>query len=373
MNARWFFALSVVLLAAGCRTDPNVVLLERENKLLEDRIYELQDLLVRQQRQLAACQGNVVTAEGGAVTVVGPALSPPGGAARSESAPADRPVAPRLLERRGGAAPGPGGVPQDRPTPDVQLPGQSLPPGTLPERFRVRPDQVPLPGPAAPPDRGTSSGGGAPVTPTGWGRGAGSARAARITLGSQFTGGYDADGRPGDEGIMLSIEPRDAQGNLVAAAAPVSVVVLDPALQGEAARVARWDFTAEEIAAITQSTRLADGIHLAMTWPGNPPAHNQLRLFARYTTADGRKLQAETPIEVDVAGRQIGGPVPAPPAAQALELAPALPEAPAAPPVAQADEPTEEEEDAVDQRPPLRVSARPSAPPRRRPQWSPER
>ena len=43
-------------------------------------------------------------------------------------------------------------------------------------------------------------------------------------------------------------------------------------------------------------------IHLTMAWPGDPPAHHKLHLFVRYVTADGRKLQADQPIEVALAG-----------------------------------------------------------------------
>ena len=71
---------------------------------------------------------------------------------------------------------------------------------------------------------------------------------------------------------------------------------------GEAARVARWDFTAAETAAMFRRTGAGAAIHLTTAWPGDPPAHRKLHLFVRYVTADGRKLQADAPIEVALRG-----------------------------------------------------------------------
>ena len=43
--------------------------------------------------------------------------------------------------------------------------------------------------------------------------------------------------------------------------------------------------------------------HLELPWPADPPVHGQLYLFVRYTTSDGRKLQAEGPIEIGLPGQ----------------------------------------------------------------------
>ena len=100
----------------------------------------------------------------------------------------------------------------------------------------------------------------------------------------------------------MVVEPRDRAGRTVDAPADMSVVVIDPALEGNAARVARWDFTAAETAAMFRRSGSSLAIHLTMAWPGDPPAHHKLHLFVRYVTADGRKLQADQPIEVALAG-----------------------------------------------------------------------
>ena len=123
-------------------------------------------------------------------------------------------------------------------------------------------------------------------------------RADRITLNRTLTGGYSRDARFGDAGVSVLIEPRDVHGRLVPAAGPVSVVVLDRGRSGDAARVARWDFTAEQISTLYRKTPYGEGIYLEMPWPGSPPDRGHLHLFVRYTTQDGRNLEASCELDV---------------------------------------------------------------------------
>ena len=130
-------------------------------------------------------------------------------------------------------------------------------------------------------------------------------KVAAITLHPIVAGGSRADQPPGGDGIALWIEPRDQAGHLVRAAAPVAVVLLDPdpSMVGDAARVARWDFASEATAAFYRKTATAEGIFLELTWPGDPPKHRALEVFVRYTTDDGRKLEARRPIHIDPANQ----------------------------------------------------------------------
>jgi hypothetical protein len=345
MKARMLAIVALALLgvAAGCRTDPRIALLEAESRRRGDRIYQLQDLLAQYQQALAACRGTSSPGLAPAVTQPaadsGPALAEP---ARTEG-------------RRSAAPSG---------TSPVLGPHSATVPAGPPAPRRV---------PQGPPNSPSPSGS-SPLPSTqphgAWRIGAPSRQVAAITIDRTFTGGYNGDGRPGDKGITLALQPRDAQGRLVAAAAPVSVVVLDPAEQGQAARVGRWDFTAQQIAATTQSTRLSEGIHLAMIWPGKPPAHGRLHLFVRYTTIDGRKLQADQAIDVDVAGRQARRWMAAPAAVEPVQPDPA-PAAPA--PVSAEASPPPSSEPSIPTIQPPSPDPRPAQPQQRRPVWSPNR
>ena len=128
-------------------------------------------------------------------------------------------------------------------------------------------------------------------------------KVTHIFLNPLLTGGVDFDRQLGDEGLSIVLEPRNAADEYVPVAGAVSVVVLDPAKEGEAARIARWDFTLTATQQKLQTASGAKGIHLEMPWPASPPTANQLKLFVRYETADGRPLQSERDIYITPPGQ----------------------------------------------------------------------
>jgi hypothetical protein len=357
-------ACGLLLLAAGCRTDPGTVLVERELRQQEDEIYRLREVIRDYQMALESCQAeNAALCQQLGRTPAG--------------APAEGPSPP--------ASPAPGGPPIETPLrpPAVELPGAELP-GTAPPEGPAEP---PLPGPNS--SSRSPAGGieepGEPPTGPHLGDAAGgrtmpasgfvplaradSSQVEQIVLSRAGSGGQDADGQPGDEGITLVVEPRDARGRPLEAPADVAVVVLDPAEQGEAARVARWDFTRDQTAGLFEPSGQGRAMKLRMTWPGKPPAHNDLHLFLRYTTADGRALKLDQPIRVALPGEQAARWTPA---RDLLARGAPSPSAGAAGRAAGSAAPSAG--------PPPQVAGRsapsspgPAAPPPRRPTWSPNR
>ncbi|MFZ5829330.1 MAG: hypothetical protein ACOY3P_04545 [Planctomycetota bacterium] len=302
----------------SCRTDPNISLLERELRLQEDQIYELRECIADYEAQLDSCQRENAYLR-----------------KRADGQGDDMPVAaPR---RSGNDRP----IPTEAVTtpPQVALPGEALPPGAIPEtllpsgvpevpehlrepterpRDVQRPTAVPDGAEAilTPEGRVLSPGEPEPAGPS---LGVGmlgqfdeptlvegtTSDVERITLNRLLTGGYKGRRTKGSEGVLVVIEPRDAEGRIVRAPADLSIVVLDPAMEGEAARIARWDFSAEETAQLFQQNRIGPGIQVEVPWPNGAPEHDDLHLFVRYVTADGRKLQADRPIRAQLSGLQL--------------------------------------------------------------------
>jgi len=322
MKTRHFVVLAAVCLASvGCRVDPRIAMLERQNRLLEDEIYRLR-------WELEDCQGK------------GTACRASGGdqSARLESGVGGGPVFPDTPSpsRPSGAAASKGPGPLT-----VEL-GEELPQGQQPKIFKSPPPQVPpptgpvlpeqpepksLPTPVQPPRNkdaeepvprvkpAPESKPSPPAEPAPQTQPTPEASAARqlpppaesrdvvqLALSRTGCGGYDADGKPGDDGLRVLLEPRDADGRLVAAPAEVAIVLLDPAIDGEAARVGRWDFTSDEIARRLGKGNSDRGIELKTPWPSRPPQHNELHLFVRYTTQDGRRMESDTPVRIALAG-----------------------------------------------------------------------
>jgi hypothetical protein len=108
----------------------------------------------------------------------------------------------------------------------------------------------------------------------------------------------DFDGQPGSDGLTVLLEPRNAGQQFVPEAGAISIVVLDPARQGDAARIARWDFDRKAVEQLVQNSSETRGLKLELPWPAAPPASGKLQLFVRYETADGRRLQSDREITV---------------------------------------------------------------------------
>jgi hypothetical protein len=152
-------------------------------------------------------------------------------------------------------------------------------------------------------------------------------RVTQITLNAAQTRGYNADDQPGDEGVSVLVEPRDANGALLRAAGKMSIVVMDPTLAGSAARVARWNFTEEDAAAHHRSG--TEALRFDLRWPERLPQNPNLKLYVRFTRADGRRFDAEQDLHIAVPPRTTAewtrSKQPAPPKPAPLETKPIAP------------------------------------------------
>jgi len=294
----WHFVILLLggLAATGCRSDPNVAIVERELRLQEDKIYQLQDCIDEQRSIIESCRRENSTLHkrlqdrndlgSAGFGETSPLIKPPRPDA-SLAPPADLtkplPESPKNLD------------PDQLAPPSIQLPDMPGPSGTLPESLKIPPGIEGLSKPISGEKKNAESASPTNKTPTTFATGH---RIEKIVLKRLLTGGYNSNLLPGDEGISAVIQLQDTNGNIVSGAAPISVVVLDPAMDGEGARIARWDFTANEVNKMYRKTPLAEGFHLEMMWPGNPPKNSNLHLFVRYTTPDGRKLETNRSIKV---------------------------------------------------------------------------
>lgn len=130
----------------------------------------------------------------------------------------------------------------------------------------------------------------------------------RLMLDPQQCRGADWDGRPGDDGLQLVVQALTREGEEALLAGKLAIVVLDPSRQGDAARLARWDFDAAATAQLlAASPPSIDGLRLELPWPGDPPMSNRLTVFVRLETEDGRRLETHRDVFIIPPGQQIGG------------------------------------------------------------------
>lgn len=92
------------------------------------------------------------------------------------------------------------------------------------------------------------------------------------------------------DGLQLEFQMLDVDNQIVLAAAPVSVMVMDPTVAGEPLQIGRWNFTAEEIAESINAGEAAISVPLGMAWRRGCPQNLKLQIHLMYTTSDGRML-----------------------------------------------------------------------------------
>ena len=336
--------IAAVLALSGCKSNIDQQLLERELRLQEDQIYQLQDELVSRQAQLQRAEGEnaslkkqlgFVDADASLPKrfelppgVAAPARSLADGAPFTLPAPAvtipDRPmlVPPPVVVPPAGpsTSPGTGGL---RFGPPSSPPG-AVPPSAIPGRMAPPAlDGVPpLPGsPAAGSGTGIpgSSGGDRASLPpirrlSHEETIAAQGSIAGLVINPAHTVCIDRDGDGASEGVNLVIEPRDVAGRLVAAGGEVTIAVYDESAAppvvpagGDAATtaeatatlpppeacLARFSVTEAEANGHFRGTSRARGLHFSFPWPGRVPQADHVRVLVTLRTADGRSFTAD--------------------------------------------------------------------------------
>ncbi|MDZ4821761.1 MAG: hypothetical protein SGJ20_22600 [Planctomycetota bacterium] len=280
------FSLGLMFLllpSSGCKSDPNREMREHELRLLEDEIYYLQDAyseacekLKSTQRENEALKKDLgINDPSGAPSTLPPPKRVPLSSSEDIGSPDELPPAPR--ERRQPTDP------DDLILPKVELEGEVdplLPGGS--SQYRSRPSTG-IRAVSARDDLDGERFNRSNVPTSG---------AVKISLNRRLTGGHNVDRIEGDEGVMVVFAPKDQQDQLVEEPGEVSIVLVDPDIKGPAGRVARWNFRSDEVAQHFKKTTFGEGYHFELRWPNRPPQSERLVLFVRLTTLDGRRLEA---------------------------------------------------------------------------------
>jgi hypothetical protein len=131
-----------------------------------------------------------------------------------------------------------------------------------------------------------------------------------LTLGRQ-TGGYDADGCPGDEALQVVLEPRDADNQTVKVPGTAVVQALEVTPEGIKKPLSTWEVSEDDLRRSWRSGLLSTGYALVLPWR-MWPSTEKLRVVVQLRTADGRLFEADKDVSVRLAP---GAPPPAPPPA----------------------------------------------------------
>jgi len=282
---------------AGCKSDLNQQLLERELRYQEDQIYNLQDEL-----QVACAKLDRSARENTSLKkqlgIADETAAPRSGSGRSRPAGLPAPInVPPAIEIPDGGGParaptGPGGPsgiqlapPALEGVPPLPAEGASATPTpaeptlSLPGRSAAMPPPIQRlayesPDVDAPP--------------------------ARLVVNAEQSSCLDADGDGRSEGLSIVFEPRDAEERLVPAMGGVTITVFDAAAgtdpaTGEGLAIATWEIPAADTPRHFRRTTRMRGLHFSLPWPGSPPVGDHVRVVVRLAAPDGTNpLLADT-------------------------------------------------------------------------------
>ena len=120
--------------------------------------------------------------------------------------------------------------------------------------------------------------------------------ASDISLGIG-TGGYDADGKPGDEGLQVILVPKDDDGSAIKTPGRLVVAAYSITRDGTKSPVGLWEIPAEKLRVYWQTGLLSTGYKLALQWHQSP-ASEKVRVVAQLTTLDGKVYETDKDITV---------------------------------------------------------------------------
>jgi hypothetical protein len=126
---------------------------------------------------------------------------------------------------------------------------------------------------------------------------------ASLFINPFHTTGIDLDQQPGDDAIRVLFEPRGASGRFIPKTGSATLVLIDPAKEGEDGRVARWELSPREIGEGILEARPQRGVRLELPWPSAPPENSKLKLFVRYQGATGQPIEASSDVAITLPGQ----------------------------------------------------------------------
>lgn len=92
------------------------------------------------------------------------------------------------------------------------------------------------------------------------------------------------------DGIYLVVSIKDASGTPFEADKPISIVMLDPARDGEDARLGRWDLSVQDVREKFKSNPL-DSYHIPLPWSSKKPLGTDVAIFVRVFVDENTKLE----------------------------------------------------------------------------------
>ncbi len=127
-------------------------------------------------------------------------------------------------------------------------------------------------------------------------------RIDHLAINSWLTGGRNTDGQPGDDELVVMIQPRDRDNEPVKLPGTLRLQLTDPAAPKGSRQIGAWTFTPEQCRTYWLGSMLSRGFLFKLPWQ-SPPTRKRLLLHSRFDTTDGRRFDADLLIHIQPPGR----------------------------------------------------------------------
>ena len=115
-----------------------------------------------------------------------------------------------------------------------------------------------------------------------------------IAINRSVTSGQNVNDSPGDDGLNLLLQTKDANGQIVLHAGELTVSLIDPK---QRQRVGFWRFLAGETELFfVDKNENTDGILLHLPWDESVPSRSRLLVHVSFVTEDGRTLTTSSDV-----------------------------------------------------------------------------
>lgn len=121
-----------------------------------------------------------------------------------------------------------------------------------------------------------------------------------VVINKSLSQGKNTDGRPGDDGIEVLIQPKSADGTVVDEAGNLTVSLIDPSADQGERQIGQWTFLQEEAELFFAEDEFDNrGILLNLSWDKIVPTHKRLTVYVRFETSDGRVMESTSDLFID--------------------------------------------------------------------------
>ncbi len=120
--------------------------------------------------------------------------------------------------------------------------------------------------------------------------------------------GHNSDEDAEDDEIYLVLQPKNAKGEFISEPADITVVAVDPALQGDEAKIGRWHISRTDAASTMQPAGVSQGIHLSLPFQEKMPTGDRVIVYVRYELPNGLRAVNEHQIFISQGKRSVWTP-----------------------------------------------------------------